>query len=220
MSTNFIKYNNAVAKRLELIVHKQFGGNWAKFGRKTGITPGSLGAYKIGKTKPAWDQIVSICEQAHIDANWLLTGKGAMLLGDAVLDVVQIPYYQEAGVAMGQGESAQKGAFERLAISQEAIRKMGLSPQNLSVISVSGDAMEPYLHEGDLVFVDLSMTIPVEGVYVLRMDNALLTKRLQPLPNGLCEAHSFKPAYRSFTFKVGEGVGIIGRIMGSLKMTM
>lgn len=43
-----------------------------------------------------------------------------------------------------------------------------------------------------------------EGVYVLRMDSALLVKQLQRLPGGMIKVISRNPAYEPFTIKTAE----------------
>ena len=66
-----------------------------------------------------------------------------------------------------------------LAISRRWLREHGVSPNHASVITVWGDSMEPTLRDGDLVLVDTSQNQPRrEGIYVLRMGEDLLIKRL------------------------------------------
>lgn len=92
-------------------------------------------------------------------------------------------------------------AFKTWWVRQE----LRVPPAALVAIWVSGESMEPTLHQGDVVLVD---TTPVEriteGVYVLRMDRDLLIKRLQRLPGGLIEARSDNTAYAPFQFRTAQ----------------
>lgn len=102
-------------------------------------------------------------------------------------------------------------AFKTWWVRQE----LRVPPSALVAIWVSGESMEPTLHQGDVVLVD---TTPVEtiteGVYVLRMDGHLLIKRLQLLPGGVVEAKSDNAAYSPFQFqsaRLGTDLVIVGK---------
>ena len=53
-------------------------------------------------------------------------------------------------------------------------------PEKLAVIEVQGDSMEPTLHTGDTVLLDLRTPDLRDGeIYTLRRDDELLVKRLR-----------------------------------------
>ena len=55
-----------------------------------------------------------------------------------------------------------------------------------------------------------------DGIYVLRMDGALLVKRLQRLPGGIIKVGSDNPLYDPFEIdlsKIGDTVSVIGRVV-------
>jgi len=79
---------------------------------------------------------------------------------------------------------------------------------------VRGDAMAPSLTEGDLVLVDRSgADVPGEGLYLLRRHSTLLIKRLQVLPGNEFEAISDNPHYKTFRFRLGGDIEIVGRVV-------
>lgn len=54
------------------------------------------------------------------------------------------------------------------------------SPENIKMIKVKGDSMEPTLKDGDWVLVDISRTIPdSDGLFLLRLAGSLAVKRVQ-----------------------------------------
>ena len=57
------------------------------------------------------------------------------------------------------------------------------SPQNLAIISVKGDSMEPTLLDDDIVLLDTSKTnLSYDGLFVLQFDDALHVKRVGRAP--------------------------------------
>ncbi|WP_435102305.1 LexA family transcriptional regulator [Arhodomonas sp. AD133] len=66
-----------------------------------------------------------------------------------------------------------------LAFTTSWIKREGLKRHNLVIVGASGDSMEPTIHDGDSLMVDLGQTEVVDGlVYVLRYGGELRIKRL------------------------------------------
>ena len=54
------------------------------------------------------------------------------------------------------------------------------APENIKMIKVKGDSMEPTLKEGDWVLVDISRISPdSDGLFLLRLAGGLAVKRVQ-----------------------------------------
>ncbi len=122
------------------------------------------------------------------------------------------------------GASAGPGAFagderprQHVAFEAEWLRTLvggGLS--DLSIIQVAGDSMSPTLSDGDEILVDRADATPRlrDGIYVLRMDDALLVKRLALNPVGpRLSVLSDNPAYPGWPDCSPEAVEIIGRVV-------
>ena len=83
------------------------------------------------------------------------------------------------------GASAGPGAFVpaeetvgSLRFPLRWLREQGLDPAMLSTVEVNGDSMEPTLRDGDEILVDGTRRPLRDGVHVVRLDGALLVKRL------------------------------------------
>lgn len=73
--------------------------------------------------------------------------------------------------------------------------------QNLALIHVAGDSMEPTLHHSDVVLIDRGFTrIVRDGIYATTFDDDLYIKRFQKIPGGTVEMISDNPVYRSREF--------------------
>lgn len=89
-------------------------------------------------------------------------------------------------------------------------------PRDLSVIQVRGDSMFPSLTDGDDIMVDCSDGAARlrEGVYVLRLDEALVVKRLSvnPVTKRVTIA-SDNAAYPTWRDLKPNGIIVIGRVV-------
>lgn len=59
------------------------------------------------------------------------------------------------------------------------------SYDQLRLVGIKGDSMEPTLSDGDLAMIDLARREPSDGVYALVLDGMLLVKRLALVRSGV-----------------------------------
>lgn len=88
------------------------------------------------------------------------------------------------------------------------------SKKNLRVLQVSGDSMEPYLMDGDVVLIDMGQnTVQDSQVYAIRYGHELRIKRLSRRFDGGLVIKSDNPAYATETLTPAESefVAVIGR---------
>jgi phage repressor protein C with HTH and peptisase S24 domain len=89
---------------------------------------------------------------------------------------------------------------------------------NLSIVRVEGDSMTPTLNAGDDILVDLgdSNDRLRDGIYVLRIDDALVVKRLALNPMGRrVTVQSDNPAYPDWPDCSIDEINCIGRVIWS-----
>lgn len=122
------------------------------------------------------------------------------------------------------GAAAGAGAFEgdergeaHIAFDPAWLRRLARgAPDQLSLIRVSGDSMAPTLGDGDDILVDRGDGAERvrDGVYVLRMEDALVVKRLALHPVARTLAiRSDNPAYPSWPDCDPASVAIVGRVV-------
>ncbi len=96
--------------------------------------------------------------------------------------------------------------------------ELGLAHDELGLISVFGNSMEPRLASGDTVLVDLRAGYEMftDGIHVVRLDESLLVKQVQRLPGKVFRIRSLNPDYEPFDIKTSEEAdrdfAIIGRV--------
>ncbi|WP_260922180.1 helix-turn-helix transcriptional regulator [Novosphingobium sp. 9] len=117
------------------------------------------------------------------------------------------------GASAGAGALVdEEAAVGILRFSGRWLREMGLRSDRLSVIVVDGDSMEPTLRNGDELLVDTSPGRPGDGIWVVRLGDTVLVKRLEIVRPGVITLLSDNQAYRPVECLAGD-VAIIGRVV-------
>ena len=121
------------------------------------------------------------------------------------------------------GASAGTGAFDQdeaatgaLAFDARWLRALGGRPDMLSIIGVDGESMAPTLRHGDDIMVDRSDGEGRlrDGIYVLRMDDALMVKRLALTPRrARISIRSDNPLYPTWEDVDPADISIVGRVI-------
>jgi SOS-response transcriptional repressor LexA len=131
-------------------------------------------------------------------------------------DMVMVPMLR-IGASAGPGALVGDEIPEaQIGFETRWLRKLGSNTSNLSLIQVSGDSMSPTLADGDDILVDRSdvMDRLRDGIYVLRIEDALMVKRiaLNPIARVLT-IKSDNPSYPEWTNCDPATVNIIGRVV-------
>ena len=119
----------------------------------------------------------------------------------------------DIGASAGPGRLTDAEAARRPGeLSPALLRQLGVRPQAASMIRVEGDSMEPLLADGDEILVDRDRrdVRARSGIFVIRVDGALMVKRLRPALGGL-DVISENPAYPARLCRHGD-IEVIGRV--------
>lgn len=110
--------------------------------------------------------------------------------------------------ASGEGEQM----FDAIRFSVRWLREKGLQADMLSAIAVTGDSMEPALRDGDEILVDRTPRPLRDGIHVVRIDGALMVKRIDTARPGTIVLISENPIYRPIECRA-QDVQVIGRVV-------
>lgn len=192
--------------------------------RAAGIPIDSYKKYEGDRSMPGGDALAGLAK-AGINLVKLLIGREdspgpALHVAEPAAGYVYLPVY-DVRAAAGGGELVENEAVvDVLAFKESWIRQeLHASPDDLRLIHVVGDSMEPDLRAGDIILIDhTDQAGSREGVYVIRMDGALLVKQLQRLPGGVVRVISRNQVYEPFSVQSSSinapgGVDIIGRVV-------
>jgi hypothetical protein len=139
---------------------------------------------------------------------------GPAAAGKALVPVPRLALGASAGAGAYDGDERAEAhiAFDPLWLRRVARG----TPDSLSVIRVSGDSMAPTLGDGDDILVDRGdgAAFVRDGIYVLRIDEALVVKRLALNPAArTLSIRSDNPAYPGWPDCDPASVDIVGRVV-------
>lgn len=207
------------------ILRKSLGLTQTEFGKRIGMTMQGIQKWEKGKSKPQKSTIKALISTFNVNPDWLLNGTGEMFIGDAsrqqeVSDIISIPYYPEVSAAAGSGALVyDENTVKNIKISSAIINiKTG---DKVCFINATGNSMQPVIDDRDLLLVDLTHKDFIdEGIYVVRLENTLLVKRLQKIPNGIVLI-SDNPQYAPITLNSDNfnenDAAIIGKVISVIK---
>lgn len=107
---------------------------------------------------------------------------------------------------------AEEASFDSFRFSQRWLREQGLEAGKLSAVRVVGDSMEPLLREGDDLLVDLVDRPFRDGIYVVRLDDTLLVKRVASQGGGRFSLLSQNLSYPPISVEADQ-FEIVGRVV-------
>jgi hypothetical protein len=124
----------------------------------------------------------------------------------------------DVGASAGAGATAEaERALGRIAFDAQWLRRLGAAnADRLSVIRVQGDSMVPTLADGDEILVDRGDAGERlrDGIYVLRIEDALMVKRLALSPaGGRASIRSDNEAYPGWPDCRLSEIDVVGRVV-------
>ncbi len=209
---------------------KRMGMSQRAIAERIGISLKMISRYEGDKSVPSGDVLAKLAA-IGADVLYILTGKRAdgppARAGDEPVGrasarhaFAYLPLYGiEASAGYGTPVEHER-VREWLAFRTDWLRReFGItSPEALQLVMVTGDSMEPTLHEGDVVMIDLRehARTPREGLFVVRIGDGVMVKRLQWAGKGRLRLTSDNPAYDPIEVALNdpsEDVAIIGRVV-------
>jgi phage repressor protein C with HTH and peptisase S24 domain len=133
---------------------------------------------------------------------------------NGLVSIIRHPVSVSAGPGAIVGEELGKPYF---AFDERWLKALtATAPSNLSIVRVEGDSMSPTLNAGDEILVDLDDCADRlrDGIYVLRVEDSLVVKRIALHPMGRrVTVQSDNPAYPDWPDRALEEIHCIGRVI-------
>lgn len=121
------------------------------------------------------------------------------------------------GASAGAGALPEdESPLAEIAFDEAWLRRLGAGSDAVTMIQVEGDSMTPTLSDGDDILVAMASDAAKrrrDGIHVLRMDDALIVKRLAFRPDGRLSVTSDNGLYPSYDDVAPESVAIVGRVI-------
>ncbi|WOE32777.1 MULTISPECIES: S24 family peptidase [unclassified Acinetobacter] len=122
----------------------------------------------------------------------------------------------EANFSCGTGEAIEfhfdviNGKFP---FPPSFFQRKHVDPTNMRIIKAKGDSMSDFIHDGDMVGIDVSQTEIIDGeIYAVYFEGEGMIKQIFKEEGGKLTLHSLNPKYRDR--EVSEQNGLNFRVMG------
>lgn len=194
-----------------------------------GVPDRSISNYERGERKPSVEYLSFLAEKLDANPEWLMLGRGNMFIDKSKVkeggklpddltpnDFLFIPMIDLKAAAGGGVIVDTEKVKDFIAFTKDWLFKTVTAPVNeLVMFLTKGDSMSPTINDGDMLLVDKSDTVlKSEGIYVIRMDDSLIVKRVQKLPDKKAEIISDNSVYKPFVIDLtDETISVIGKVV-------
>lgn len=206
-------------ERFQKIIDTVASGNRSKFSSMTGKKTSYASDVVKGRAKPGFEYMKMLSDEFKISLDWLILGQGEMVPDEYSnqSDFVYVPRY-DIQASAGHGALVHSEQIvDHLAFRKDWVcGELKTSPKELVLISASGDSMEPTIEDKDLLLVNLTQnTLSKEGIFVIRIDEILLAKRLQKHIDGSVHIISDNRNYETYRLLPEnlKDLSILGRVV-------
>ncbi len=167
------------------------------FARECGFSDTVLRQYLNGQSEPTRPALLAMARTANVSLEWLAVGQGS------------------------SEKLAEKYIYkDLLAFEANWLKtKFPSGFENLLLTQVQDESMEPTLKVEDLILIDTHYRNPESiehGIYLLKLDDRILIKRLQYLPENIIRVLSDNPAYEAFSLDLSSkpnGLSLMGKVV-------
>lgn len=173
----------------------------------TGMQQAAINAAKQ-RNAPPYRLMVKIASQYNKSLDWLMWGE------ESSGSFVSVPLFEARLSAGGGSLETSASAMKQYAFRSEWLSARG-EASKMALMRVSGDSMEPKIHNGDMVLIDLSQTDCRAGqIYAVAIEDLIYLKRIDTAPGEIIlksENQQFEPIRVPASGDNSERVRIIGK---------
>lgn len=172
-------------------------------------------ARKKGAVPDRW--ILGLYRKFGLNPDWLENGIGSIFLKNGPDDGEAFTYVPkvQARLCAGGGSFEVDDGVEGYYSFRQAWLKGKGSVDNMVLLDVFGNSMEPELKDGDTVLIDQDRTDIIAGaVYAVGIDDTIMVKRIEKHPNSLMLlSDNTRYAPISLEREEMESVRILGKVI-------
>lgn len=189
-------YNAPKMKELSITLGKSEG--WAATLRNRGGIP--------------FDECIKASKTKGLSMDYLLFGTEP-----TTPKKIGVPFYNVEASAGGGALVEYESVTNIVSFSAEYLQdELNINAANAFMMRSVGDSMLPAIASGSLLLINKDLANLNDGIYVLRVNDSILVKRLQFLPRGVVNVMSDNKEYATFEltksdFESGE-CELIGRV--------
>lgn len=215
-----------IAERIRKI-RQELGLTILELSKKINVSDRTISNYERGERKPSVDYLTLLYEHLNANPVWLISGKGEMFADKtasnmpakfSIEDFLFIPKLVLKPSA-GNGTIVDlEDVEDYIAFQKEWFNRHIHAPKNsLAVMTANGDSMEPTIRNGDMLLVDTSQSqARTDNIYIIRIDDCLVVKRVQCIPGQKIQVISDNKNYDTYTLDLSDesqSISIVGKVV-------
>lgn len=231
--------SNTLADRLKLAMFEA-GATQQWLAMRVGVSQGAIQKLASGKAKTS-GRIVDIAKALDVDPVWLSTGDGEMKASPSIEpsnirdsslkamvwedmskdedEFVEIPLLN-VSLSAGDGSCELEESSEfALVFRRYYLKRMGVPEKAAKLVRVSGQSMEPTLHDGDVVGVNMQDNTIRDGkTYAICQSDLLRVKTLIATPSSVIIRSINRDEYPDEVMdreEFAKNVRVIGKVFWS-----
>ena len=179
-----------------------------EFSAVAGVSDAAQVNYEKGERKPD-TQYLSNIAKLGCDIQYIVTGVKSdnpdPIVYDNAGNLVDldefcfVPRYDVcASAGNGSAINAETYVFSMAYRKYWVEKYLQVNYKNLIAITARGDSMIGLIEDRDVMLIDTANKLYTDGIYVLRLNDDLIVKSVQKLPNNIIEISSSNPIYKPF----------------------
>lgn len=194
-----------------------------EFAARLELHVNTVGKFERGLTIPDAFTLLRIADVGKCSPDWLMTGVsrstsvGSNTQAVESGDYLFVPHFD---VAMSAGNGVFCDVESVISMRPFDFRfvrsELGINHNELALVSVVGNSMEPYLRSRDTALLDLrARDVHTEGIHAIRLDGALMIKLLQRFPGKMLRVSSANQEYAPFDIDGADeqrDFSVLGRV--------
>lgn len=186
---------------------KSLGINQRSLAASLGVSPGRIGSLESDSAPLSRAFLEKISTVHGVNADWLLTGRGEMILppsdgvatrrgrvapsdparpdhGDVTYNGIDYVFVRRMALSVSAGNGlmpVEEGEAEGIAFPAAWLRRHRINGDLAVIVDVRGDSMAPVIPDGALVLIHVAeRAIAGAGIYAFNLDGASYVKRIVP----------------------------------------
>lgn len=196
-------------------LHKK-GLTQLELARRMGVNPNTISQYKTGERTPPMDRLEDLVQALGVSLPEFFACKD-----DSRPDIVFIERLKARPMAGPGGLETDGEAEGYYSFHSSFISRKRGTAESMKIFEVTGDSMTPTLIDGDLIMINLTDKDVRSGyIYLLRMEEELMVKRLENRPGGVLLIRSDNPDYDDVPINKNDpslDVEVFGRMVWSCR---
>ncbi|CAD7288811.1 LexA repressor [Campylobacter majalis] len=169
-------------------LRKNLGFSQKDFAKKIGVSYGSLQSYEYGEIEPKRHIINTICITFNKPFNYFYENESIAELIQNTKNQKQynLNFYKDVRASAGYGAFSDDGIAVKIPVNTQFLSEiLQVEPQEYDIIKATGDSMEPFIKDADLVLVDKKATPQHGDIVIAMLDECLYVKKylIDPIKN-------------------------------------